>query len=53
MPPQNHQIEIAVKAGIVRRVEERGALSHTFYVVNPELKAALENALSEILAEGK
>ena len=53
IPTQNHQIEIAVKAGIVRRVEERGALSHTFYVVNPELKAALENALSEILAEGK
>ena len=37
IPTQNQQIEIAVNAGIVRRVEERGALSHTFYVVNPEL----------------
>jgi hypothetical protein len=50
---QNHEIEIAVNAGIVRRVEERGALSHTYYVVNPELKAALESVLAEILAEGK
>jgi len=53
IPTQNQQIEIAVTAGLVRRVEERGSLSHTYYVVNPELKTALESVLAEILAEGK
>jgi len=50
---QNRQIEIAVQAGIVQRVEERGSVLRTYYVVNPELKAALERVISEILPEQK
>jgi len=50
---QNRQIEIAVQAGIVRRVEERVSTLLTYYVVNSELKSALERVLSEILGEGQ
>jgi hypothetical protein len=50
---QNREIEIAVQAGIVQRVEERVSTLRTYYVVNPELKAALEKVLSEILGEGR
>lgn len=46
---QNRQMEIAVQAGVVQRVEERGSVLRTYYVVNPELKLALERVLSEIL----
>ena len=45
---QYRQIEIAVKAGIVHRVEERVSTLRTYYVVNPDLKPALEQVLSEI-----
>jgi hypothetical protein len=50
---QNRQIELAVEAGIVQRVEERGSVLRTYYVVNPELKPALERVLPEILSEGR
>lgn len=50
---QNREIEIAVQAGIVQRVEERVSTLRIYYVVNPELKPALEKVLSEILGEGR
>jgi hypothetical protein len=50
---QNRQIKIAVEAGIVQRVGERLDLLRTYYVLNPELKPALEKVLSEIFAVPK
>jgi hypothetical protein len=50
---QNRQIEIAVQAGIVQRVEERVSVLRTYYAVNPELKAALEQVISEVLPKQK
>jgi hypothetical protein len=48
---QNKQMEIAVKAGIVRREQEQSGLRRTFYIVNTELKPALQGVLPELLAE--
>jgi hypothetical protein len=46
---QHKQMEIAVKAGIVRREQEQAGLRLTFYVVNPEIKPVLERVLPEIV----
>jgi hypothetical protein len=50
---QNRQMEIAVQAGIVQRVEERISTLRTYYIVNPDIKPALEKVLAEILAEAR
>jgi hypothetical protein len=46
---QNQQMEIAVKHGIVRRLEETTGLRRTYYVVNPDYWRALKKVLPEAL----
>jgi hypothetical protein len=50
MDTQNEQMQIAVRNGLVRRVEELGSVRATFYVINPEYLSVLKRVLPEFVS---